>query len=1014
MRRLTTLLFACAGLGFFTASAQCIDKFPYTYDFENFKTLQTVSVCNTAYGAYADGWTQDNSDDGEWRADTAGTGSVGTGPGSTDTTNGIGVGTDYSPGKTTGVYLYTEATETNNGCKGSVVNLLSPCFDFSGTSYYQLSFAYHMHGSGMGSLSVDVYDGSKWVTDVWSISGDQGENWQVAKVGLGHYTGSAVQIRIRAVVGLNYLSDCAIDAVTVETYTPNDYDANLVTARWYNDDTYFYVPEGHYDSIRYDVRMTNDGIKDITAVKVITRTNSQSDTASLGTVKPGQRDTLTAYHSYFPKLGDEESVITLILNEADGNTSNNEIRLPMGINDTIYSRDDGEYVGGVGNNNGVIEMGNVYELRRDDTLTTVSFFINGGAAGDSTRAKLYRYSAGTVGSLIATSDYITVTGNEQWYTTALKCDQHLTKGEYFIAVEQTSSNNLGLGYDSKYYVQGKGMYNVGTGWTDFSASSLFINILVRMNFGEVKYPDVQVAIADSICQGVEYQVNATGALTYTWEPFGIVRSKTGKSVVVESDTSFRLKVTGTDQCGKQTVWEKDIVVKKRPDLEVSNDTTICEKEQLVLKAKTYSPYAWTGGPSNSDYTVSPTSSTTYKVKADSSNGCSNEDEVYVVVSKPTPKVNNDTTVCEAQAVVLKASGGTSYQWQGAPAAGASYTVYPRKNTDFVVEVKDGYNCSAFDTVSVSITPGPALTTSNDTAVCFGQRVLLMAYGADTYEWTGGPSTPTYNALPISSRSYYVKGIATNGCSLIDSVVVTVANIPQVSLRSDTTICEGNTLNINAEGVLTNVKYQWNTGDTSRSIQVSPMVTARYKVVVSNSTGCSSEDSVMITVDPLPVIDFSFSQNHKNITIINNTANGDTHLWKFGDGDSSMDKSTTHRYDKHGFYDLSYMVSNKCGSRDTMFTVEVENISVKDLAIQGLTIFPNPTQGQLFVRMENDQRGPVAVTVVDVTGKVIYRRQFEKSTDGFEGKILLEDVSPGTYLISVGLNEGISTRRITIH
>ncbi|MFT5725316.1 MAG: hypothetical protein ACI9JN_002441, partial [Bacteroidia bacterium] len=175
MKQTLTLLFFVALFGSIETNAQCIDKFPYSYDFENFDSLQTDGSCDVKIkGDSANGWYQDNSDGGEWRADSAGTVSFGTGPGSNDNSSGLGVGKDYSPGKTDGTYLYVEASGT--GCPGNSINLLSPCFDLSGTSYYELEFAYNMHGTeAMGQLFVDVYHNSAWETDVWSLKGDQGE-----------------------------------------------------------------------------------------------------------------------------------------------------------------------------------------------------------------------------------------------------------------------------------------------------------------------------------------------------------------------------------------------------------------------------------------------------------------------------------------------------------------------------------------------------------------------------------------------------------------------------------------------------------------------------------------------------------------------------------------------------------------------------------------------------------------------------------------------------------------------
>jgi hypothetical protein len=106
--RLSLLLFlSFCFFGALDIQAQCISSFPYTYNFENFTNFQTDASCDLAVaGDTADGWLQDLSDNADWRADTSGTPSIGTGPGSTDSTNGEGIGKDYSPGTLKGVYLY--------------------------------------------------------------------------------------------------------------------------------------------------------------------------------------------------------------------------------------------------------------------------------------------------------------------------------------------------------------------------------------------------------------------------------------------------------------------------------------------------------------------------------------------------------------------------------------------------------------------------------------------------------------------------------------------------------------------------------------------------------------------------------------------------------------------------------------------------------------------------------------------------------------------------------------------
>lgn len=1009
MRQTFTLfvIFLCA-MGY-EASAQCVTKFPYTYDFENFDSLQTTESCDaTVKGDSADGWYQDQSDGGEWRADTAGTGSFGTGPGSTDNTSGVGIGKDYNPGKTDGVYLYTEASSAT-GCPGNEINLLSPCFDLSGSSYYTLEFAYHMHGTeGMGQLFVDVYHNNAWQTDIWSVKGDQGEGWKVAKVSLAAFKGSAVQLRIRAKMGRTFVADIAIDAITVKTFNPVDYDGEIVGALAYRNDGYGYIPKPQADSVLYDVFIRNNGLKKITGVKLVVELTNSKDTFSYGDLDAFESDSLTHFVAQLPASADGgETTITMLLNETDGNTSNNTIKIMNYHSDSVYSRDNGTWFGGVGSNAGTVEIGNLYELSTDDTLTSVSFFINGGVAGDSVEVNLYNVTSGKPSGLIVSSGAIVLDGFVRWYTVKVGCDRELKAGEYFVSVRQlVSASNMGLGYTRDFYEPNKCLYS-GAGWPEmvlYDGES----VLVRMNFGEVKQPEIGVDLRDSICRNQDYLVTASGAATYVWEPFGIVQSKTGTTVKLRADKDFKLKVTGTTVCGVEGSITKNITVIDPPSLIVSKDTTVCEFQSVLLQATTGANYRWIGGPSNSNYGVNPSKTTTYTVQADSFLGCKTSKNVTVTVSKPQPKVTEDTTVCQAQPLDLVASGGTTYQWTNGPST-SMYRVYPASDESYIVKVTDSYNCSAYDTVHVKTIAGPPLTTSADTSICFGNRVLIKAFGADSYEWIGGPKTASYNALPLSTKAFLVKGFAANGCYLVDSVQVFVAKIPKVSLRADTTICEGVNLDIVAN-TSDDVDFNWRSGQTTKTINVSPKTTTEYKVVVANSTGCSAEDSVLITVDPLPVLDFNMSQSHKTITILNNSQHGDTHKWVFGDGDSSTEKSVTHKYLVHGDYILQYTITNQCGSKDTSYKVVVENLSVGNVGNPTLQIYPIPTTDKLRVQFVSDEYGEVEVSVLRIDGAMVRTWSFDKHQVAFDETINVNNVADGTYLIRIQTHESSVIKR----
>ncbi|CAL2062056.1 S8 family serine peptidase [Tenacibaculum sp. 190524A05c] len=172
---------------FTTAAPAACESLPYAESFES-----------------NDGWTQVSGDDGDWVRDSGGTPSSTTGPSS---------GADGS------FYMFLEAS-TNNS-PGQIGNnataiLESGCFDLSGKSEATFAFKNHMYGTNMGSLTAQVStnDGSTW-TNVWTQSGNQGNQWNSVSVNLNSYVGSTIKLRLVGTTGNGWRSDVAIDDIEV-------------------------------------------------------------------------------------------------------------------------------------------------------------------------------------------------------------------------------------------------------------------------------------------------------------------------------------------------------------------------------------------------------------------------------------------------------------------------------------------------------------------------------------------------------------------------------------------------------------------------------------------------------------------------------------------------------------------------------------------------------------------------------------------------------------------------------
>ena len=183
-------------------------------------------------------------------------------------------------------YFYTEAS---NGSLGAVAELYTPLIDLSTMVAPSLQFYYHMYGGNMGSLHVDVYDGTAWVNDVEVITGQQHSTknspWNLKLVSLASYTG-VVQVRFRGIRGSGSTSDMAIDSigfVEMPSCLPptnivlSNITTNGVSASW--DDM---TSMGQYD-FEYVIQPQNSGLPTTPGIFLDSQTSLLEDTLNSST-----------------------------------------------------------------------------------------------------------------------------------------------------------------------------------------------------------------------------------------------------------------------------------------------------------------------------------------------------------------------------------------------------------------------------------------------------------------------------------------------------------------------------------------------------------------------------------------------------------------------------------------------------------------------------------------------------------------------------------------------------------
>ncbi len=161
-------------------------------------------------------------------------------------------------------------------------------------------------------------------------------------------------------------------------------------------------------------------------------------------------------------------------------------------------------------------------------------------------------------------------------------------------------------------------------------------------------------------------------------------------------------------------------------------------------------------------------------------------------------------------------------------------------------------------------PDAVITMSNDAAICDGSSAQISASTPGGVKYTWSPQATLDNnaisnpiATPVTATTYVVEVEDGNGCTTKDSVKLSINPLPAITKSKDTTICDGSSIQISANSP-GGVRYAWLPQATLDNSTISspvakPVVATKYIVEVEDLNGCINEDSVKISLTPLPVI-----------------------------------------------------------------------------------------------------------------------------------------------------------------
>lgn len=419
-----------------------------------------------------------------------------------------------------------------------------------------------------------------------------------------------------------------------------------------------------------------------------------------------------------------------------------------------------------------------------------------------------------------------------------------------------------------------------------------ITVGLLQNSGADAGPDV------SICSGDSVQLQASGGVDYLWFPNVFIDNVniSNPNVFPVFDQEYIVEVTNSDGCvGTDTV----LVSLFQPQLSVSPDVMICIGDTAQVSASGAATYNWSPNTNISNSAVAdpevwPFTTTTYVVDAVDGNGCEISDSVQVeVVPLPIADAGPDVQICVGSCDTLQASGGDSYSWL--PAIGLSDPnisnpiACPDSTTTYVVTVTTniqgvGQNLVVngdFEQGNTGFTTDYNLFVPNPPPppnITWGEYCVIDDLADIQISWSGlgdhtsgagnfmvadGATTPGQSfwcqTVSVTPNTWYdfsawFATVFTNPNSQVATLRFTVNGVP---IGADQDAPWPN----NQWEQFTSSWFSGNSTTADICIEDIQTVGSGNDVAIDDISfaaqlagGCSSTDTVTVTVNPLPSVD----------------------------------------------------------------------------------------------------------------------------------------------------------------
>ncbi len=247
-------------------------------------------------------------------------------------------------------------------------------------------------------------------------------------------------------------------------------------------------------------------------------------------------------------------------------------------------------------------------------------------------------------------------------------------------------------------------------------------------------------------------------------------------------------------------------------------------------------------------------------------------------------ISSNNFICIGNSATLTANlygtydpNAVTYSWSPAGQNTSSIAVSPNTTTTYTCTVSIDTCSELTKSHVIYVNSLPTVIAGTDQDICTNSSITLagtIGGSAIAGTWSGGtgefnPNNTSLNAVYTPSATEISFGsvtltLTTNdpggpfiGCSAAsDQITITISPLPNVNAGANQTVCAGTSVTLSGAGANT---YLWNNG-VNNNVPFTPSTSTTYTVTGTNtSTGCNNTDQVIVTVNPLPIVNASQDQ-----------------------------------------------------------------------------------------------------------------------------------------------------------